>query len=257
MANYSLSNAWENARQRLALLEQYLDPITQRRLSDLGLGKGWHCLEVGGGGGSVARWLCTQVGADGRVVGTDIDPRFLDAIREPNFEAWKHDITVDPLPTSEFDLVHTRWLLQHLADPEPAIARMITALRPGGWLLVEGMDFFPIHTASSQPYIDLIVGLANVIASAGGNDFAGRALPAIVAKQGLIDMQAEGDFAILNGGSPMAQFFQLSVFQVRDRIIGSGSVSAMQFDAAIALLEDPAFWAFGPAGVAVRGRKPH
>ena len=51
MANYSLSNAWENARQRLALLEQYLDPITHRRLSGLGLDKGWHCLEIGGGGG--------------------------------------------------------------------------------------------------------------------------------------------------------------------------------------------------------------
>ena len=256
MANYSLSNAWENARQRLALLEQYLDPITHRRLSGLGLGKGWHCLEVGGGGGSVARWLCAQVGADGHVVGTDIDPRFLDEIREPNFEAWKHDITVDPLPPGEFDLVHTRWVLQHLADPAPAIDRMIAALRPGGWLLVEGMDFFPIYTASSQLYIDLIVGLANVIASAGGSDFAGRALPAIVAKQGLTDVQAEGDFAILNGGSPMAEFFRLSVLQVRDRIVGSGGVSAAQFDAGIALLGDPGFWAFGPGGVAVKGQKP-
>ena len=156
MANYSLSNAWDQARRRLALLEQYLDPITDRRLSSLGLSKGWHCLEVGGGGGSVARWLSDQVGADGRVVGTDIDPRFLEEIREPNFEAWKHDIAVDDLPTGEFDLVHTRWVLQHLEDPEAAIRRMIAALRPGGWLLVEEMDFFPIHTASSQLYIALI-----------------------------------------------------------------------------------------------------
>jgi SAM-dependent methyltransferase len=256
MQNYSLSNAWENARRRLALLEQYLDPITQRRLTGLGLGKGWRCLEVGGGGGSVARWLCAQVGADGRVVGTDIDPRFLEEISEPSFEAWKHDITVDPLPEGEFDLVHTRWVLQHLADPEPAIVRMIFALRPGGCLLIEGMDFFPIYTASSQLYIDLIVGLANVIASAGGNDFAGRALPAIVAKQGLTDFQAEGDFAILNGGSPMAEFFHLSVLQLRDGIVGSGALSDAQFDAATALLEDPEFWAFGPGGVAVMGRKP-
>jgi ubiquinone/menaquinone biosynthesis C-methylase UbiE len=163
-----LSNARQNPRRRLALLEHYLDPITHRRLFGLGLSKGWHCLEIGGGAGSVARWLCAQVGADGRVVGTDIDPRFLEEIREPNFEAWKHDITVDRLPTGEFDLVHTRWVLQHLADPEPAIDRMIAALRPGGWLLIEGMDFFPIHTSSSQLYIDLIVGLANVIASAEG-----------------------------------------------------------------------------------------
>ena len=77
-----------------------------------------------------------------------------------------------------------------------------------------------------------------------------------MAKQGLTDVQAEGDFAILNGGSPMAEFFRLSVLQVRDRIVGSGGVSAAQFDAGIALLGDPEFWAFGPGGVAVKGQKP-
>ena len=255
MANYSLSNAWDHAQRRLMLLEQYLDPITHRRLSSLGLGPGWHCLEVGGGGGSVARWLSAQVGAGGRVVVTDIDTRFLQEIREPNFEVWKHDISIDDLPTDEFDLVHTRWVLQHLTDPEAAIHRMIAAVRAGGWLLVEGMDFFPIHTSPSQLYIDLMVGLAGVIASSGGNDFGGRALPAMVAKQGLTDVQAEGDFAILNAGHPMAEFFRLSTLQVRDRIVGSGAVSAAQFDAAIALFEDPGFWAFGPGGVAVRGQK--
>jgi len=256
MANYSLSNAWDYARRRLTLLEQYLDPITHRRLSSLGLGKGWHCLEIGGGAGSVARWLSAQVGADGRVVGTDIDPRFLEEFRESNFEALKHDIVIDDLPVGEFDLVHTRWVLQHLADPEAAIRRMINALRPGGWLLVEGMDFFPIHTAPSQLYVDLMVGLAGVIASSGGNDFGGRALPAMVAKQGLANVQAEGDFAVLNAGSPMAEFFRLSALQVRDGIVSSGALPAAQFDAAITLLGDPGFWAFGPGGVAVRGQKP-
>ena len=256
MANYSLSNAWDYARRRLTLLEQYLDPITHRRLSSLGLGKGWHCLEIGGGAGSVARWLSAQVGADGRVVGTDIDPRFLEEIREPNFETLKHDIAIDDLPVGEFDLVHTRWVLQHLADPEAAIRRMINALRPGGWLLVEGMDFFPVHTAPSQLYVDLMVGLAGVIASSGGNDFGGRALPAMVAKQGLANVQAEGDFAVLNAGSPMAEFFRLSALQVRDGIVSSGALPAAQFDAAITLLGDPGFWAFGPGGVAVRGQNP-
>jgi len=31
-------------------------------------------------------------------VATDIDTRFLQEIHEPNFEAWKHDITIDDLP---------------------------------------------------------------------------------------------------------------------------------------------------------------
>jgi hypothetical protein len=37
----------------------------------------------------------------------------------------------------------------------------------------------------------------------------------------------------------MTEFFRLSALQVRDGIVRSGSVSAAQFDAAIAFLGDP------------------
>ena len=64
-------------RERLALLTQFADPITTRRLTDLGVGRGWRCLEVGAGNGSIARWLASRVGSEGRVVATDLNPRFL------------------------------------------------------------------------------------------------------------------------------------------------------------------------------------
>jgi hypothetical protein len=70
----------------------------------------------------------------------------------------------------------------------------------------------------------------------------------------MANVRAKGNFAVLNVGSPMAEFLRLSTIQVRDGIVGSGSVSAAQFDTAITLLRDPGFWAFGPAGVAVRGK---
>jgi hypothetical protein len=54
MAEYALDNAWEQAKHRLKLLEQHLDLMTQRRLVRLGVSQGWRCLEVSGGGGSVA-----------------------------------------------------------------------------------------------------------------------------------------------------------------------------------------------------------
>ena len=93
MANYALDNSWDHAKRRLALLEQYLDPITRRRIDGLGLQQGWRCLEVGGGGGSVAAWLCERVGPGGSVVATDINTRLLEGIEQPNFEARRHDIT--------------------------------------------------------------------------------------------------------------------------------------------------------------------
>jgi hypothetical protein len=45
----------------------------------------------------------------------------------------------------------------------------VGALRPGGWLPVERMDFFPIHTAAFaalyRPHV--MVGLAGIMASSG------------------------------------------------------------------------------------------
>ena len=39
-----------------------------------------------------------------------------------------------------FDLVHARLVLVHVPDRARALATMVAALRPGGWLLVEDAD---------------------------------------------------------------------------------------------------------------------
>jgi len=256
MAGYTLDNAWEQAKRRLSLLEQHLDPMTRRRMTTLGVSEGWRCLEVGGGGGSVARWLCAQVGATGHVTATDIDIRFLEQIHEPNLQARQHDITAEDLPIAQYDLVHTRWLLHHLPHPESAIERMVAALRPGGWLLLEEVDFFPVHTSTSQLYIDFMVALTGTVVAPSGRDcFWARALPALVANQGLANVNGEGDIAVLNGGSGIAEFFRLTGEQIRDTVINSGPLTAERFDAALALLADRAFWAFAGAGIAVWGQR--
>jgi hypothetical protein len=98
MGAYVFDNSWEKERVRLAGLESMLDPGTRRHLDAIGVGAGWTCLEIGGGGGSVVQWLCRRVGEVGKVIATDLDTRFLDALDEPNLEALRHDITADILP---------------------------------------------------------------------------------------------------------------------------------------------------------------
>jgi Methyltransferase domain len=257
MAHYALDNAWEQARHRLALLEQHLDPMSHRRLAALGVCQGWQCLEVGGGGGSVTRWLCRQVGTTGHVTATDIDIRFLQEIDEPNLKVQRHDITAEGFPEAKFDLVHTRWLLHHLPHPEQVIARMVAALRPGGWLLLEEPDFFPVYTSPSQLYVEFMVALVNTVVAASGRDcFWARALPGLIAGQGLTAAGGEGDIALLQGGAPIAQLFQLTGVQIRDKMLAAGALSAERFEAALALFDDPTFWAFAEAGIAVWGRRP-
>ncbi|MFQ5597078.1 MAG: hypothetical protein ACE5GK_03420 [Nitrospiria bacterium] len=57
--------------ERLRLIEQALDPETITRFEKVGIGKQWHCLELGPGAGSIMRWLGQALGKEGRVVGID------------------------------------------------------------------------------------------------------------------------------------------------------------------------------------------
>src|SRR5438128_259334 len=104
-------------RERLGYLRQMCDPVTMRRLEALDVAEGWRCLEVGAGDGSVACWLAARVGPQGRVVATDINPRFLHNLAVPNLEVRHHHIVNDDLERAHYDLVHCRAVLGHLAQP--------------------------------------------------------------------------------------------------------------------------------------------
>src|SRR5205809_892060 len=137
---YLFSHEDQAERQRLAAIEAVGNPFTIECLETIGVGEGWRCLEVGAGAGSIPEWLCRRVGPNGKVMATDLQTKFLEAIDAPNLEVRKHDITKEKLEPEAFDLVSARKVLEHLADPLAALHRMAAALRPGGWLLVEDSD---------------------------------------------------------------------------------------------------------------------
>ena len=146
---YIYDNAWSEARQRLAALESHYDPGTIRHLERLGVREGWHCLEVGAGGGSIAEWLCGAGRVSGHVVAIDIDTRFIELLDLPNLEVRKQDIATDAVEHGSFDLVHARMLLEHVPGRDDALRNMVSALRPGGWILLEEFDHVTLLPDSS------------------------------------------------------------------------------------------------------------
>src|SRR5215831_9687308 len=82
-------------RERLGLLQNILDPVTLRRLDQIGGMRGWRCLEVGSGENSVARILAERVGPGGSVLATDIEPRTFVGNQPPNLELRRHNILED------------------------------------------------------------------------------------------------------------------------------------------------------------------
>lgn len=140
LSSYLFPNRDPETPMRFAALSQIFDDISIQRLINCGVTTGWHCLEIGAGGGSIANWLANRVGGSGNVLATDIDPRFLESVRLSNVEVRRHDVVVDVLPQRTFDLVHSRLVLHHLPQREKALQNMISALKSGGWILVEDHD---------------------------------------------------------------------------------------------------------------------
>ena len=138
MNPYIFDNAAEaETSERFASLDALYNFRTFRFLETVGIGPGWHCLEVGGGSGSVAAWMAERVGPSGYVLVTDIDPRFMERSayrRSTHIELRRHDIGTDPLPEQAFDLIHARLVLQHVPQRHDALAELgEAALRPRCW----------------------------------------------------------------------------------------------------------------------------
>jgi trans-aconitate methyltransferase len=208
---YTLDNAWRAARDRLSYLEQACDPVTAARLDKVGVGPGWHCLEVGAGGGSVVRMLCDRVGPEGSVLAVDLEPALLADLERPNLEVRRMDVVVDELPEAAFDLIHTRAVLMHIPQRNEVLVRLVRALRPGGYLLLEEMDLTPTFeandlltrtmTAMYRPILDAGAPIALYWAATMAELFE----PA-----GLVDVESDRALQTFTGGSALANFWRIT-----------------------------------------------
>jgi len=82
-----------------------------------------------------------MTGRGASVVAMDIDTRFIEPLASDTIDVRRVDIRTDELPQQEFDLVHARLLLEHLADRRQILDRLVATLRPGGWMVIEDYDW--------------------------------------------------------------------------------------------------------------------
>ena len=234
---------WELARRRLELLGACYDESSFARAHALGVRRGWRCLDAGAGDGSFARRLAARVGESGSVVAADIDARLLEARAAPNLEVRQVDLRTDELEAGAFDFVHTR----HVPARREVLRRLAAALRPGGTLMVEADDFYPILETATGDYRDgWDTYLAAVTSEA---PTPAHVLPEQLDQLGLCDVDAEVGTQLFRGGSLPAEFWSLTWLQARQR------TDADAIDRGRAALADTTRWYFGPAKLIVWGRR--
>lgn len=261
-SNYAFGHEWQQERDRLAAIEAWLDPGTVRHLSDRGIGPGWSCLELGAGGGSIAAWMADQVGPSGHVLATDLEPQFVEALDRPNLEAVRHDINRDPLPAAEFDIAHARLLVAHLTARQTAFAQIAAALKPGGWLIVEEMDFgsvapdYPADPSLETAFANALAAHHEVMRAHDMDPFYGRRALADLRDHGLTDLGSEGRVSCWSGGAGGTVAWRLTFERLREEMLDTGLVSSDELAESIRLLDDPGLNFLSQAVVAAWGRRP-
>lgn len=247
---YVFDNAAAQTPARFSALASIFDPGTVRHLSALGVGKGWRCLEVGGGGGSIAAWLCDRVGPRGRVVATDLDTRFLERLDRSNLEVRRHNLVTDSLPDVLFDLVHVRLVLMHLPERESVLAHLVGALKPGGVLLAEEFDSLSsLSDAAVNPAevpLPAFRALQDMLTEQGVDLRYGRLLSGRLRVHGLRDVMAEGRIFMWPGRSTGTELMRANLEQLCEAMIESGKIGAAELERDLARLDDDDFLAPSP-----------
>ena len=232
--------AENSERERLALIERFHDPISQAHLERLGVARGWRCLDIGAGAGSIARWLARRVLPDGDVLATDLDTRLLEPLSACGVRVARADIRSGPPAEDTFDLVHARLLLIHLPDRASAVIQMAAAARPGGWVVAGDIDFTSLAALDPWPgWLEVWESFLRLVGHAGWDIACGRRLAALLGGAGLEDVGVEAVGGCVAGGSLPCQIMALTLERVRERLLAM-DVSTGDLETALVELRSPA-----------------
>jgi SAM-dependent methyltransferase len=238
-------NSTDDEAARLGKLQGLHDEATVRRLRALGVGPGWHCLELGAGAGSVAQWMADEVGPTGSVTAVDRDASQLRRLQDrPNVTVLEDDLTTMSFPEASFDVIHSRSVLMHIDAADAVVTGLIPALRPGGVVLFEEADGAPAAAVVDPPapFRAIMVPLA-------GRWTWARHLPALLENLGLGDIHDDVRDGPLTGATPVGAFWQHTLRSIEPFLtdaarMGAAGAAAMDeatIEAMISLLDDPAF----------------
>ena len=243
-------------RVRLQMLAEARDPRTFAMLGQVGIAEGMHCLEAGAGAGTVSAWMAEQVGSTGRVMSTDIDLQF-HADMPANVIVRKHDIESDSLPREHFDIVHARALLQHVPSRNEVVGKLVDALKPGGWLILEDGQFLGFGDQGlPEPYkkIHQIIA-AGSLDEWRDPDF-GLQLLDQMRTHDLVDLDVQGDLWAMRPREASGEWWFLALERAIPHVVAAGLVSDAEGDLALEQVRSEGFVMLSPVSIAVLGRKP-
>jgi SAM-dependent methyltransferase len=172
-ATYAFGDV-ELAALRLQLMDRVFAEPSRALLDVVGLDRLQLAVDLGCGPGFSTRLIGERLGPL-RLAGIDTSEKFLERARTtgPRAAWFAHDVTAVPFPTGPADLLHARFVLTHLAEPEAVLVSWLGQLSPGGYLLTQDDE----EITSSHPVLVAYEEMArSIVAHRGGDLWLGSRL---------------------------------------------------------------------------------
>lgn len=257
---YLLDSGTDLGLEQLQCLELLLDHHTTAALAATGIRAGQHCLEIGAGTGSIARWMADRVRPEGSVLAVDLETSRMTG--GPGLEVRQHDLNGGAPASGPFDLIHGRLVLMHLRRRRQIVNELIDALAPGGWLVLGeflGPAIDPIQ-APSQADADLFHRVVEVtindLGRPGGISYEwAHEVDAVLAEEGLVNIHTERRIETTSGGETGGILFANYIRQAAPLLVQKG-ISESELHRFYALMLDPTFRAWLFELTIVRAQKP-
>ena len=259
--NYLLENEDSEAARRFASLSALFDPNTLRQFDACGMAAGWHCWEVGAGGLTLVHKIAERVGDSGHVLATDINDSWMKEAASSNVEVCSHNVALDSPPEKSFDLVHARLVLVHVPERERAFQNMISALKPGGWLVVEDADpalqplsCIDVHSYKQELANRIRSGFRDLLSDRGADLSFGRKLPRMFRNANTTDIAAEGYFPV---ALPECAPLEIATIKmIRDDLLAHDIATQEEIERHLENVKAGELDLSQPPMISVRGRKP-
>ena len=215
--------------KRLHMQGAAMAPDAMAMLDRIGVGPGWTCLDIGCGPRGITDLLSKRVGASGRVLGLDMNERFLEHARThapANVEFRVDDAFGSNLPGGTFDLVHMRFVASTTRDPERLLREAIRLARPGGVVALQEPDVSTLHCYPPHPAWDrLKAAIFAVFANAGTDIYLARRLYALVRQAGLDDVAYRPFLVGVRSTDPMVDFLPATAESLRSTMFDIRAIS--------------------------------
>jgi len=237
-------------RERLALMNSL---INQRCLNALQLAGERRVLDVGAGTGQFSKLMAQQLPADARIVAVERNPEQRDAALAGEFPAPgceidfrlgdAFDLPLRPAEWGTFDLAHTRFLLEHVANPLGVVQQMVKAVRPGGRIVLLDDDHDLLRLWPEPPHFQAVwQAYFESYRSIGNDPLVGRKLPELLHRAGAIPQRID---YVLYGACVNQPGFQgivdnlVGVFEgARNTVLATGAVKGSDYEHAVAALRN-------------------